>query len=184
MRNRTLVAVAGAALTMAALTGCSLARSLTTEHKTFTYSIAMPPVPANVTEQGQLTLDEQVENTYSKYHGGVDWSCLGYQASNSSAIQPATVKLYASLSGSVASNQLDQQATLIQTITVNPSASQTVSIDQAPKDDALSSFLSQALSQHQVTTIYFYAAGSSADPSAVVNIQNFTARVQVHGSYF
>jgi hypothetical protein len=184
MRYRPSLAVAGAALMITALAGCSLARSLTTEHKTFTYSVPLPPVPANVTEQGQFTLDEQVENTYSKYHGGVDWSCLAYQASNSSAIQPATVKLYASLSGSVPSNQLDQQATLIQTITVNPSATQTVTLDQAPKNDALRSFLAQALSEHQVTTIYFYAAGSSADPSAVVNVQSFTAQVEVHGSYF
>jgi hypothetical protein len=187
MQNRfpahTLIAAAAACLA-GTLTGCGLARDLTTQHRTYAYTVSLPPVPANTMGQGQVTLDEQVQNTYQKYHGGVDWTRLAYQAQNSSTLQPSTLKLYASLTGSVPATQLDQQATLFETITLAPSESRTVTLAQAPNNDALRAFLASALSQRSESTIYFYAAASSTDPSATVTVQSFTAQVQVHGSYF
>lgn len=183
MRSPSPLVLAGALLA-AGLNGCGLARQLTTQHRTYSYSVSLPPVPANTMAGSQVTLDQEVENTYNKYHGGVDWTRIAYQAQNSSAVQSATMKLYVSLSDSVPESQLDQQATLIETIALAPSQSQSVTLAQAPYDDALRAFLASALSQHTAPTIHFYAATSSTDPSATITVQNLTAQVQVHGSYF
>jgi len=164
--------------------GCSLARDLTTQHRTYAYSVSLPPVPANTMGQSQVSIDEQVQNAYSKYHGGVDATRLAYEARNSSTIQSATMKLYVSLASSVPANQLDQQATLIETIDLAPSQDKAVTMNIAPNNDALRSFLASALTQRSVSTIYFYAATASTDPSATVTVQSLTAQVQVHGSYF
>lgn len=172
--------MAGACL----LAGCSAARKLTTRHKTFTYTVSLPPAPANLMGHGQYTLDEEVQNTYSKYHGGVDWTRLAYRARNSSAAQPATMKLYVSLSGSLTASQLEQQATLIGTIALNPSEDRTIELAQAPKNEPLRAFLASVLSQDSVATIHFYAATSSSDPTAVVTVEPFTTQVEVRGSYF
>ena len=184
MKNRSLGRAAGAGLCAALLAGCGIARQLTTQQRTFTTTASLPPVPANTMGQSQISLSDEVRTTYSKYHGGVDWSRLAYEAKNSSTVQPATLKLYASLNNSLAATQLDQQATLFETIALTPSQDLTVSLAQAPKNDALRSFLASALSQHNVTTVYLYAATASSDPTAVITVQSFTAQVQVHGSYF
>jgi len=169
---------------LVSVVGCGVARQLTTRHKTVTYTASLPPVPANTMEHTQITLSDDVRSTYSKYHGGVDWSRLAYQAHNSSALQSSTLKLYASLDGSLTAGQLDQQATLVETITLAPSEDRTVTLAQAPENEPLRSFLASALSQHDVTTIYLYGTSSSADPAAMISVQSFTAQVQVHGSYF
>jgi hypothetical protein len=184
MRYRLFLFLSASVATGALAIGCGLARQLTTQHRTYSYSIGLPPVPANTMAGSQVTLGDQVQNTYNKYHGGVDWTRLAYQAQNSSALQPSTIKLYVSLSDSVPASQLDQQATLIETIALNPSESRTVTLDQAPYDDALRSFLASALSQRSASTVHFYAVTSSTDPSATVTLRNLTAQVQVHGSYF
>lgn len=184
MRYRSLRTTTGAALGLALLAGCGVARQLTTQHRTYSYTINLPPSPANVTMKGQFTVDEAVKNTYSKYHGGVDWTRLAYHAHNGSAVQPATMKLYVSLAGDLTASQLDQQATLVETMTLPPGGDQTVALDQAPKNDALRAFLATVLSQRDVSTLYFYMATTSGDPSAIMSVQNFTAQVEVHGSYF
>lgn len=184
MKNRAAFRTILAAGVAVILAGCSLARDLTTQHRTYSYSVSVPPVPANTMGQGQATLDEQVENTYQKYHGGVDWTRLAYEMRNSSTLQGATLKLYASLTGSLPANQLDQQATLISTISLAPSEDRVVTLATAPTNDPLRSFLAGALSQHSQSTIYLYAAASSGDPSATVTAQSLTVQVQVHGSYF
>ena len=56
------------------------ARQLTTQHRTYSYSVSLPPVPANTMAGSQVALSEQVQNTYNKYHGGVDWTRLAYEA--------------------------------------------------------------------------------------------------------
>ncbi len=184
MRTRLLFHLSGATILGAALAGCGVARSLTTQHRTYAYSLSLPPVPANTMAHGQYTLDEQVENTYHKYHGGIDWTKLAYHFKNSSALQPVTLKLYVSLMDAVPANQLDQQATLIDTITLTPGEDRTVTVDQAAKNDVLRAFLATALSQNDVTTVHFYAASTSTDATAMVTVQQFTTQVQVHGSYF
>jgi hypothetical protein len=133
---------------------------------------------------GQHTLDEEVQNTYSKYHGGVDSARLAYRARNSSAALPATLRLYVSLSDSVEQNQLDQQATLIETIALTPSEDRIIELAQAPKNEPLRAFLASTLSQSSVATIHFYAVTNSPDPIAVVTVEPFTTQVEVHGSYF
>lgn len=184
MQNRSFALAAVAALSLTLLAGCGVARQLTTRHRTVSYTASLPPVPANTMEHTQIALSDDVRTTYSKYHGGVDWSRLAYEARNSSALQPATLKLYASLDSTLTAGQLDQQATLFETITLSPSEDRTVALDQAPKNEPLRSFLASALSQHDVTAIHVYAASSSADPSAMISVTSFTAQVQVHGSYF
>ena len=184
LRNRSFPRAVSDALLAGLLSGCGLARQLTTQHRTYTYSVSLPPVPANTMGHGQVTLDEQVQNTYIKYHGGVDWTRLAYQAQNSSALQSSTLKVYVSLADSVPPSQLDQQATLIETIALAPSEKRAVTLAQAPTNDALRAFLASALSQRGVSTVHFYAAAASADPSATVTVQSFTAQVQVHGSNF
>src|SRR5438874_1047782 len=126
MRNPSLAPMAVAALTLISLAGCGVARQLTTRHRTVSYTASLPPVPANTMEHTQITLSDDVRTTYSQYHGGVDWSRLAYQAHNSSALQSSTLKLYASLDGSLTAGQLDQQATLFETITLTPSEDRTV----------------------------------------------------------
>src|SRR5438270_9403891 len=106
MRNRRSILLMGPLCVSALLCGCGLARQLTTQHRTYSYSVSLPPVPANTMAGSQVTLSEQVQNTYNKYHGGVDWTRLAYQAQNSSAVQPSTMKLYVSLSDSVPASQL------------------------------------------------------------------------------
>jgi hypothetical protein len=184
MRYSTCFRTLGAALAVASLAGCGVARQLTTRHKTYSYTLSLPPAPANTMAHAQYTLDEEVENTYHKYHGGVDWTRLAYHALNGSSLQTASLKIYASLQDGLTASQLDQQATLVETITLNPGENRTVTLDQAPKNDALSSFLASALSQRDVTTVYLYGATSSADPAATVTMQEITTQVQVHGSYF
>lgn len=184
MRNRLIIPAIAAIVGACLLTGCSAARKLTTRHKTFTYTVDLPPAPANVMAHGQHTLDEEVQNTYSKYHGGVDWTRLAYRARNSSAAQPATLKLYASLVDGLQSNQLEQQATLFETIALTPSEDRTVALAQAAKNEALRAFLASALSQSSVSTIHVYAASSSSDPTAVITVNDFTLQVEVRGSYF
>jgi hypothetical protein len=184
MRQQRLFPAIGIGLCAAFLAGCGVARDLTTRHKTFTYSVSLPPAPANTMAHGQYTLDEEVQNTYHKYHGGVDWTRLAYHTRNSSAAQPATLKLYVSLAENVPSNQLDQQATLVDTITLTPSEDRTVTLAQAAKNEPLRAFLANALSQNNVSTIHFYAAATSTDPTAVITVPDFTTQVEVHGSYF
>jgi hypothetical protein len=184
MRKRPSLLILAAGIGAALLSGCSLARDLTTRHKTFTYSVSLPPVPANTMAHGSYTLDEQVQNTYSKYHGGVDWTRVAYHARNNSAVQPATMKLYVSLADNVPSNQLDQQATLIETIALTPSEDRTVTLDQAPKNEPLRAFLASALSQGNVSTLHFYGAVSSSDATATITMPDFTTQVEAHGSYF
>src|SRR5438270_12044006 len=105
MRNRSLVAAAGAIFSAALLAGCGVARQLTTQHRTVTYTASVPPVPANTMGHTQIAVTDEVRSTYSKYHGGVDWTRLAYEAKNSSAIQSAALKLYASLDGSLTASQ-------------------------------------------------------------------------------
>jgi hypothetical protein len=135
-------------------------------------------------EHTQIALSDEVRSTYSKYHGGVDWTRIAYQAHNSSPIQTSTLKLYASLDGSLTASQLDQQATLIETITLTAAQDQTVTLDQAPQNGPFRTFLAGALAQHDVSNVYLYAVTSSADPAAIISVQSLTAQVQVHGSYF
>ena len=184
MRIRSLSVVAAASLCATSLMGCGIARQLTTQTRTVAYSASLPPVPANTMGHTQFSVSDEVRSTYSKYHGGVDWSRFAYQAQNSSTVQTAALKLYASLDGSLTAGQLDQQATLFETITLVPSENRTVTLAQAPKNEPFRSFLAGALSQHDVTTLYLYAATSSADPTAAISVQSLTAQVQVHGSYF
>jgi hypothetical protein len=184
MWNRILTSAIIAVVLAGLLTGCSAARKLTTRHKTFTYTVDLPPAPANVMGHGQHTLDEEVQNTYSKYHGGVDWTRLAYRARNSSAAQPATLKLYVSLVDGLSSAQLEQQATLIETIALTPSQDLTVALAQAAKNEPLRAFLASALSQSSVSTVHFYIVTTSTDPTAVITVENFTTQVEVHGSYF
>ena len=90
-------------------------------------------MPANTMGHTQFSISDEVRTTYSKYHGGVDWSRLAYQVQNGSAVQPATLKLYCSLDGSLTASQLDQQATLFETLTIPPSATQTVTSRRRPR---------------------------------------------------
>lgn len=184
MRTRLVIPAIAALLGACLLSGCSAARQLTTRHKTFTYTVDLPPAPANVMAHGQHTLDEEVQNTYSKYHGGVDWTRLAYRARNSSAAQPATLKLYVSLADGLSSSQLEEKATLFETIALTPSEDRTITLAQAPKNEPLRSFLASVLSQDSVSTIHVYAATSSSDPTAVITVEEFTMQVEVHGSYF
>jgi hypothetical protein len=184
MRTRSLILAAAALLSLVILSGCGVARKLTTRHKTFTYTVDLPPAPANTMAHGQYTLDEEVQNTYNKYHGGVDETRLAYRARNSSAAQPATLKLYVSVNGSLSSSQLEEQATLVETIALTPSEERTVPLATAPNNAPLRAFLADVLSRTSVTAVHFYAATTSADPIAVVTVQDFTTQVEVHGSYF
>jgi hypothetical protein len=109
---------------------------------------------------------------------------LAYDARNSSAVQPATMRLYVSLSASVPVNQLDQQATLIETIALDPSGQRVVTLEQAAENEPLRAFLAGALSTQDVDAVHFYVATTSSDPTAVVTVQEFTTQVRVHGSYF
>jgi hypothetical protein len=92
--------------------------------------------------------------------------------------------LYVSLADNVPANQLDQQATLIETIALTPSEDRTVTLAQAPKNEPLRAFLASALSQSNVSTLHFYAAVSSGDATATVTMPDFTTQVEAHGSYF
>ena len=184
MRYRSISPNIGAVLVLSLLAGCGVARQLTTRHKTFTYTVSLPPAPANTMAHAQYTLDEEVQNTYQKYHGGVDSTRFAYHALNSSATQSSTLKLYASLADNLTANQLDQQATLVTTITLTPSEDRTVTMDQAQNNGPLRTFLASVLQQGTVSTIHFYAAMGSADPTAMVTMEEFTTQVQVHGSYF
>jgi hypothetical protein len=184
MRYRSFSPIFGAILGASLLAGCGVARQLTTRHKTFTYTVSLPPAPANTMAHAQYTLDEQVQNTYQKYHGGVDSTRFAYHALNSSAAQAATMKLYVSTADNLTASQLDQQATLVTTITLTPSEDRTVTLEQAPSNSPLRSFLASVLRQGTVSTIHFYAATSSADPTAMITLEEFTTQVQVHGSYF
>src|SRR5690242_17472160 len=82
MRTRTLVTTAAAVFCNAFLSGCGVARDLTTQHRTVTYTASLPPVPANSMSHTQIALSDEVRSTYSKYHGGVDWTRLAYEAQN------------------------------------------------------------------------------------------------------
>jgi hypothetical protein len=166
------------------LTGCGVARSLTTQHRTYSYTVSLPPVPANTEANSQFAIDSNVQGTYQKYHGGVDWTKLAYQASNGSTLQSATFKTYVSLTNGIPADQLDQQATLIGTIDLAPSENRTVTLAQAAKNEPLRAFLANALSHSQVDNIYVYVATSSADATAMVTVQDYTVQVGVHGSYF
>jgi hypothetical protein len=184
MRNRIYAPALIGLASLCLLSGCSAARQLTTRHKTFTYTADLPPAPANVMGHGQYTLDEEVQNSYSKYHGGVDWTRLAYRARNSSSVQPATMKLYVSLVGSLQQNQLDQQATLIETIALTPTEDRTVTLAQAAKNEPLRAFLASTLSNSSAGTVHLYAATASTDPIAVITVDDFTTQIEVHGSYF
>jgi hypothetical protein len=184
MRTQTLLLAAVTVLAAGTLPGCGIARQLTTQTRTVAYTASLPPMPANTMGHTQFSISDEVRTTYSKYHGGVDWSRLAYQVQNGSAVQPATLKLYSSLDSSLTASQLDQQATLFETLTLPPSATQSISLTQAPKNEPLRSFLASALSQHDVTTLYVYGVTSSSDPTAMISVQSFTVQVQVHGSYF
>jgi hypothetical protein len=184
MRYPSLLTALGTAISFAMLSGCGVARQLTTQHKTYSYTVSLPPMPANTESNSQFAIDANVRDTYHKYHGGVDWTKLAYQASNGSTLQPATFKTYVSLTSGIAANQLDQQATLIDTIDLAAGENRTVTLAQAANNDVLKSFLANALSQNQVDNIYVYVATASTDATAMVTVQNYTFQVGVHGSYF
>jgi hypothetical protein len=168
----------------AALSGCGSARKLTTQRRTYRYTVELPPAPANTSVHGQIAVDEEVQDTYRRYHGGVDWTRLAYRARNSSSVQPATMKLYVSLSDAVPAGQLDQQATLVETIALAPSEDRTITLEQAATNEPLRAFLADALSRLDVDTVHFYVSTSSSDPIAMVTVDPLTTQVRVHGSYF
>src|SRR5690349_5803450 len=56
MRNRSFLLLAAPVLSAGLIGGCGLARQLTTQHRTYSYSVSLPPVPANTMAGSQVTL--------------------------------------------------------------------------------------------------------------------------------
>ncbi len=200
MTTRVLTAVA--ILACLALTGCSVARQLTTRSLDFTenlipsrnggksYSTGLSdtggpigPLPFNI----QITGD--VRDKYDKYHGGVDYAYLTYKAT-STATAPVRVRLWASLATSlnqcpaIIDGQVPETATMILEVTIPPGGSVNNATVAPHNVDTLRQIVQALLERPFNAAACVYTQAESTHPNGNVTITDLNVRGRAHGSLF
>ena len=200
MKTRALTALAIAASLI--LTGCSVARQLTTRSLDFTenliptrnhgssYSTGLSDTEGPI---GPLPFDIQitgeVRDKYDKYHGGVDYAYLTYRA-QSTADAPVRVRLWASLAGNlnqcpeIVGGRVPETASLILEVTIPPNGT-VENIAVAPHNvDTLRAIVEALLERPYNAAACVYTQAESEDKTGNVTITQLDVRGRAHGSLF
>lgn len=200
MKGYTLSAIVIVACLL--LTGCSVARQLTTRSLSFTenlipsrnhgssYSTGLSDTEGPI---GPLPFDIQitgeVRDKYDKYHGGVDYAYLTYRA-NSTASAPVRVRLWASLATNlnqcpeIVDGEVPETATLILEVTIPPHG--TVDNTDTPSHniETLRDIVQALLERPFNAAACVYTQAESTDPNGNVTITHLDVKGKAHGSLF
>ena len=188
---------AAAVLVVVVLSGCGIARSLTTRHYGFNYAIKSPPpldstvgTPADmpfVVASNAVIADDLVSK-FDKYHGGVDWAGLNYTATLSRG-EAATVKFLVSLTaptGSVGQYVVPADAVQLEDFTLTTAAPQLVVTEPSTAPNAaLVTFMNTMLRNNNggAITVYLYFKISSPSGGHLA-LTGISIKGIAHGSLF
>jgi hypothetical protein len=184
------------------VTGCTVARQLTTRRLNFTenliptrnhgssYSTGLSDTGGPI---GPLPFDIQitgeVRDKYDKYHGGVDYSYLTYRAT-STANAPVRVRLWASLANSlnacpqIENGQVPETATLILDVTIPPKGTIDNQTAEAHNIETLRQIVEALLLRPYNAAACVYTQAESEDKTGNVTITQLDVRGRAHGSLF
>ena len=203
MRRATIVALALAAAT---LTGCTLARSVTTKRMDFTENLlpsrnhgsSYSTGTTNTgTPIGPLDFDIQItgdiRTKYDKYNGGVDYAYLTFKAFNSGPA-PVRVRLWATLAGDLnqcppitvdgnGQAQVPAEAELILDVTLPANGSLDNYAEPPHNTEELRRIVEALLERPDRAAACIYTqADSTADGN--ITIVDLNVKGRAHGSLF
>lgn len=180
------------ALLPLALTGCGVARSLTTRHLDFEQNI-VPSLNGGAVYQSvsdthgpvgplpfEIQINGDVRTKFDQYNGGVDSAYLTYAISNEGS---ASVRLRLWTIVAAGSPIFQDTAPLL--LDVNIPAGQTVVVDKntAARSEALRSTAETILRNGSVKANLYFEA-DSPDAAAKVTVTQLTVAGRAHGSLF
>ena len=177
--------------------GCGALRSLTTKHFDFDYTVSNPAVfdsPTGTPDGEALvtstyaTIADDLVNKFDKYHGGIDWAGLKYNAQLQRGDE-VRLKLMASLNAPIGSGmniELPDNAALISDITLT-SADNTIIKDETTignRNEALRTFLEDTLdNSNGMFKVYIYFIVTSPTGGRLV-VKDISISGRAHGSLF
>ena len=181
-----------------ALSGCSLGRQVTTKRFDFTQNIipdrnhGAPYVttpntggePVLVTFQIEITGD--VRSKYDRYHGGVDYAFLTYDATSKSNA-PIRVRLWTKPARDLSS--CPQPADVATTapvldVTIPPGGRVTFNKSQGSNVESLRQVVESLLNNPGNSAACVYVQAETTDPAGVITINKLEVEGQAHGSLF
>jgi hypothetical protein len=179
------------------LCGCGALRSLTTQHYAFSYAIPAPPAFSSPvgTPPGEpyvtdttVTITDELVTKFDKYHGGVDWAGLVYNADLSRGTN-VNLKFLVSLTAPVTVGgvvQVPADAVQLEDFTLT-SADPTLSVDetQSTPNTALATFLANSLRTASGSlTVYLYFEVTAPSGGGDLALSQISIHGLAHGSLF
>lgn len=178
------------------LAGCGAMRALTTKHFDFNYAVPAPPpldspigTPAGhpLVVTSSATISDDLVRKFDKYHGGVDWAGLSYQATLSRG-SDVSVRLMASLtapSGSGTDVQTPADAKVIEDFTLT-AAQNSITKDETSSSPnaALQSFLNDMLNNSSGDVKVYIYFELSSPTGGRLTVQSIAIKGRAHGSLF
>lgn len=201
MRTRAILAVA--LLATITLSGCTLARQVTTKKFDFTQNLIPTRNHGDVYDTGfsdtggpigplpfDIVITGDVRDKYDKYHGGVDYAYLTYKA-HTTANAPVRVRLWATLATSVGqcppitNNLVPDQAQVILDVTIPANGSVDNTATQPFNTEELRKIVEALLQQpNSAAACVYVQADCPDDPAGHVIVTDLNVLGRAHGSLF
>jgi hypothetical protein len=178
------------------LSGCTIARQLTTKRLDFDQNIipernsGRPYDAASDTDgpigpiEGDIVITGEVRDKYDRYHGGVDYAYLTYRVTNS-ANAPVRVRLWVTLAPSIqACPPHTEMATQILDVTIPAQSTITFTREQGSNIEALRRVVEALLQSPATAAACVYVQADCDDPDGTVRIHELTVVGRARGSLF
>ena len=200
---RTRAILAAALLATITLSGCTLARQVTTKKFDFTQNLIPTRNHGDTYDTGfsdtggpigplpfDIVITGDVRDKYDKYHGGVNYAGLTYKAHTTSNA-PVRVRLWATLGTSVGqcapvtNNQVPDTAQVILDVTIPANGSVDNTTTKSYDTEELRKIVEALLQQpNSAAACVYVQADCPEDPAGHVIVTELTVVGRAHGSLF
>ncbi|HEY3413793.1 MAG TPA: hypothetical protein VGM51_12185 [Armatimonadota bacterium] len=200
---RTRAILAAALLATITLSGCTLARQVTTRKFDFTQNLIPTRNHGDKYDTGfsdtggpigplpfDIVITGDVRDKYDKYHGGVDYAYLTYKA-HTTATAPVRVRLWATLGTSVGdcppvvNGQVPEQAQVILDVTIPANGLVDNESTKPFNTEELRKIVEALLMQPNNSAACVYVeADCPDDPAGNVEVTDLNVLGRAHGSLF